>query len=340
MRCLLVALPLAFTACATTAGTASTSDASRPLARYGTHTITVGEADERAKDELFKLRAQEHELRTDAAERIALEAIVREAALKENTTEEKWLEAQVEASVKEPTEEDLHQLYDKVKGRIDPADGFETVRPMLVDAAKNEARRKRVRDLFAELLTKAHYEVLVAEPVAPRKDVPTTGPTKGVATAPVTIVEFADFQCPYCGKAAATAAQVLAAYPGQVKLVFRHFPLSFHERAPLAGQAAACADEQGKFWAYHDALFGSGGALEESDLVAQAEQVGLDRTRFAECLASPRGKAVVARDLEEGKRLGVTGTPAFFINGVMISGAQPEAAFRKIIDRELAKPAK
>jgi protein-disulfide isomerase len=150
----------------------------------------------------------------------------------------------------------------------------------------------------------------------------------------VTIVVFADFECPYCSRAAETVEKVRRAYGDKVRLVFRHFPLSFHPKAPLAAQAGACADEQGRFWELHDALFESG-ELEPDALKAQASRLGLDGKQFDACLDSGRAAAIVERDQAAGAKLGVTGTPAFFINGVMLSGAQPEEAFHRIIDEEL-----
>jgi protein-disulfide isomerase len=157
---------------------------------------------------------------------------------------------------------------------------------------------------------------------------------RGEASAPITIVEFADFECPYCSRAAETVEKVRAAYPGKVKLVFRHFPLSFHPKAPKAAEAAACADEQGKFWQMHDALF-EGQDLELEAMKANAQRLGLDAAKFDACLDSGRMAALVKRDQAAGNKAGVTGTPAFFINGVMLSGAQPEEAFHKVIDEEL-----
>jgi protein-disulfide isomerase len=151
----------------------------------------------------------------------------------------------------------------------------------------------------------------------------------------VTIVEFADFECSYCARASETLTQVLAAYPTQVRVVFRHFPLSFHARAPKAAEAGACADEQGRFWELHDALFESQ-ALELEELKEQAGRVGLDRARFDACLDSGKMKGRVARDQDAGQQAGVSGTPAFFINGIALSGAQPEETFRRIIDQELS----
>jgi len=129
----------------------------------------------------------------------------------------------------------------------------------------------------------------------------------------------------------------VADYPGKVRLVFRHFPLTSHTKAPKAGEAAACADEQGRFWDMHDALFAADGAIDVPALKAEAGKLGLDQKKCDECLDSGRMASVVQRDLEAGEALGVRGTPAFFVNGLMLSGAQPEEEFKKLIDKELAE---
>ena len=124
-------------------------------------------------------------------------------------------------------------------------------------------------------------------------------------------------------------------YAGKVKLVFRHFPLDFHDKAPKAAEASLCAADQKKFWEFHDVLFKNQDKLSIEDLKATATTLGLDATKFNECLDSGKMKKVVEDDTAAGKKVGVTGTPAFFINGTMLSGAQPIEAFKEVIDAEL-----
>ncbi len=336
------ALAIVFGAAACVTPSAATApkpaaDAAQPIARFGSRVITQADVEAKAGDDFAKLADELYELRTQTAERIALEAIVADSAKKEGVTEEQWLETRIETGLHAPTEDEMQTLFEKVKSKVPPGAGYDDVKPQLKAALQREARGNRARELFKEILKHAGYEVILAEPSHPKKEVDATGPSRGPAGARVTIVEFADFQCPYCSRAAHTVDGVLTAYSGQVRLVFRHFPLSFHEKAPLAAEAAACADEQGRFWAYHDVLFDHQDALEASDLQAHALTAGLDAAKFTACLSSGRAKKAVERDMEVGKRLGITGTPAFFINGTELSGAQPEEAFRKVIDRELEK---
>jgi protein-disulfide isomerase len=166
----------------------------------------------------------------------------------------------------------------------------------------------------------------------------TGAPAKGPAEAPVTIVEFSDFQCTYCLRSKPTVAQVLERYPGKVRLVFKHFPLDFHKDAPLAHRAALAANEQGKFWEMHDLIFANQSRMGRDDLIAHAKTLGLDMPRFLKDFDDSRFIAFMDRDLAEGAKVGVDGTPTFFINGTALVGAQPLDAFTAVIDKALGVP--
>jgi protein-disulfide isomerase len=162
-------------------------------------------------------------------------------------------------------------------------------------------------------------------------------PAAGPQSAKVTIVEFSDFQCPYCSKASKTVQQLREAYGDKVRIVFKEHPLPFHDNASLAAQAAAEANAQGSFWPFHDRLFANQKALARTDLEATAQSLGLDMARFRSALDSGTHKAHVEQDSAQASALGATGTPAFFINGRLLSGAQPIEVFKQAIDEELAR---
>jgi protein-disulfide isomerase len=151
----------------------------------------------------------------------------------------------------------------------------------------------------------------------------------------VTIVEFTDYQCPYCHRAQGVMDQVLARYAGKVRLVHLEFPLDGHPGAVPAARAARCAGEQGKFWEYHRSLMTAPGALDDADLKGRAASLQLSASAFASCLASDRHDDAIQASLAQGEGLGVTGTPAYFVNGRMLSGARPLEAFTEVIDGEL-----
>jgi protein-disulfide isomerase len=162
-------------------------------------------------------------------------------------------------------------------------------------------------------------------------------PFWGPADAPVTIIEFSDFQCPYCARfVTQTLPQIKQEYEGKIRFVFRDFPLSqLHENAEKAAEASECADDQGKFWEYHDKLFNSQSALDVASLKSYASQLGLDTGAFDQCLDSDKYAQEVQKDLQDGDSYGVTGTPAFFVNGLLVVGAQPFATFKAAIDAAL-----
>lgn len=162
---------------------------------------------------------------------------------------------------------------------------------------------------------------------------PTTTTGDGV----VTIVEYSDFECPFCARALPTLEQVKNTYGDMVVIEYKHFPLSFHPNAQKAAEASECARDQGEFWPYHDILFANQDALTVPDLKGYAADLGLDTNTFNSCLDSGEKAGIVAADMAEGRAFGVTGTPAFNIGGELLVGAQPFSAFKEIIDRKLAE---
>jgi protein-disulfide isomerase len=208
--------------------------------------------------------------------------------------------------------------------------------------------------------TSVKREISTPPPVEepqPAKPTADDDPSLGDENAPVTIIEFSDFQCPYCGATVGKNEGLISRFKaqdpswepavsniikdyvetGKVRLVFRDFPLSFHENAQKAAEAGECADDQGKFWEYHDILFENQNALTVDDLKGYAADLDLDTEEFNSCLDSGKYTAEVQKDLADGQAAGVSGTPAYFINGVLVSGAQPYSVFKQVIEAELAK---
>ncbi len=164
-------------------------------------------------------------------------------------------------------------------------------------------------------------------------------PTRGPATAPISLVEFSDFECPFCAVTAPVVRQLLLAYPSQLRFAFKHYPLPMHKESPLAHEAALAAGAQGKFWEMHDVLFDGQDKLTRDDLIAKAKQLNLDVLRFTKDLDSHRFKSQVEADRQEGNRLGVDGTPFFFLNGHAISGGVGLPEFKQLIDAALKESA-
>ena len=269
-------------ACATVQP-AQKDDGPTPIvAKYGDKVIRQAEVDAKVADELLKLQEQEFELRAEAADRIAIEALVETKAKAAGQTEDEWLAKNVESGLKEPSETEMLALFDKARARLPPEVTYEEVKPQIRQAVQREERTRKAREVFGQLKKEAGFVMVLEGPVKPRKTVDATGPSRGNAAAKVVIVEFADFECQFCAKAHETVRTVLKAYGDKVRLVFRHYPLSFHPKAPKAAEATACADEQGKFWELHDALFESQ-ELDVDSLKMQAKRAGVDETKFSSC---------------------------------------------------------
>jgi protein-disulfide isomerase len=160
-------------------------------------------------------------------------------------------------------------------------------------------------------------------------------PSRGPENARITMVEFSDFECPYCSLAAKQVNAIMAAYPKDLKVIYKQYPLSMHPNAPLAAAASLAANEQGKFWPMHDLLFANYRKLRRENILAWAQEIGLDMTRFQADLDSPKYKAVVQKDLADGEGLGIYGTPAFFINGKRYNGPFEIELLKPILDAEL-----
>jgi protein-disulfide isomerase len=241
---------------------------------------------------------------------------------------------EITSKVAPVTDQDVTSWYNANQDRVQGATLDQVRQP--IQQLLRQQRLQTVRDAYVERLKlKTPVRILLE---APRVQVEAAGrPSKGPADAPVELIEFSDFQCPFCLRAFPIVKQVMAAYPDSVRLVYRNYPLPGHPRARPAAEAAACAADQGKFWEYHDRLFENQDKLSDDDLKAHAVALGLDAAKFNACFDATAHKADVDADIAAGNEAGVTGTPAFFINGRLLSGAQPLEAFKQVIDEELQR---
>ncbi len=194
---------------------------------------------------------------------------------------------------------------------------------------KQEEARKKQEEMMA-----AQLEDQFKNPVAIELG---ASPSKGPAGAKITIIEFSDFQCPFCKRGKDTAEEVMKAYPNDVKLVFKHLPLPMHPEAMPAAKASLAAHKQGKFWEMHDALFENQGGLGADFYTAQAAKLGLNVEKFKTDMADPKLEELVKADMAIAEKHEIRGTPGFFVNGVAVRGAYPVDHFKKIIDRLLSK---
>ena len=236
----------------------------------------------------------------------------------------------------EVSDEQVTAFYEQNKAKMGGA-----TRDQVADRIRSFLDEKRTPEVAAALRKRAQID-RAARAAAHHGG--GRGPSLGPADAPVTIVEFSDFQCPFCGRASGTVKQIHQRYPKQVRIVYRNLPLeAIHPNSRNAAEAAACADAQGRFWDFHDRLFANQRALAPEDLQRYAKEIGLDTAAFDQCVKDRKSQARVDGDLaaaneaatDAGKR--GLGTPAFFVNGVLLSGAKPADEFYRLIDAELAR---
>jgi len=307
-------------------------NASDPIAIVAGQPIYEQEVVRSLGPQLLQLRNQEYQLKSKALDDLIRQKLIEAEANKQGISAQELLEQEVDSKLVDPTDAEVEAFF---LGQNRANERFDQVKEQF-RATLKRARLYRQRQAYADSLRSKMEVAILLRP--PSSDV-TYDPSRvrGDSKAPVTIVEFSDFQCPYCKQAATTMNDLLSKYNGRVKLAFRDFPLrEIHPQAQIAAEAARCACDQGKFWEFHDALFANQSKLDEAALIAQARVLGLNESSFQSCLTSGKFKAKIEADLQEGSRVGVSGTPGFFINGVFLNGAQPQAEFERIIDNALA----
>lgn len=304
-----------------------------PVAIVAGTPIAAKEVDDLVRAQLMDLRAREHQLRSQALDALVTQALLEKEAAARGVTPEALHKTEVEDRAL-VTDADAKSYYDANRSRFGATAEADALRQIKAGLAQQHQAERRAA--FSRELRKKYEVKVLLEPYRVPVEVG-SAPVRGNPGAPVTVVEFSDFQCPYCVRARPTVNRVRETYGDKVRWVFRHFPLDFHAQAEKAGEGAACAGEQGKFWEMHDLLWANTAKLQAADLKAHAATLGLDGPKFGECLDSGRYAGLVAADLEAGQGYGVSGTPAFFVNGRPLVGAQPFDAFAQVIDDELQR---
>jgi protein-disulfide isomerase len=288
------------------------------MAMVGGALITQAEIEQALRLPLYELEMERYRLTRRRLDQMIVERLLARAASAQGQSVSAFVSAEVQGRIA------------AIPPEADPAK--QAARNVLV----RERATQALQELVARLSREAGVTVTLHPPDAPVMTIPVgDDPAWGSPAAPVTIVEFADFECPACKDSLPVLRQLRDLYKDQVRLVYRDFPLSSHPQARPAAEAAHCAHEQGQFWAYHDALFAQAPDLKTSDYVTLADQLGLNPAEFTACLAGTRPKAAVARDLADAQGLGLSGTPTFFINGRYLSGFQSLETLRQHIEREL-----
>jgi protein-disulfide isomerase len=337
----LAALMVVLTACSSTSAQQPRHVApTEAIATVGGAPITLAEVDDKALEQPVsnfgseKLSQALYEARRQALDEIVANRLMDAAAKAQGIDRSALIEKEITAKVAPVSDTDVATWYQANQGRLQGAPLDQVRQP--IRAYLTQERMQGVRASYVDSL-KAKTDVRVMLDPPRQKVASANSPSKGPANAPIEMIEFSDFQCPFCLRANPTVQQVLQTYGDKIKFVYRHYPLPNHPSARPAAEAAACAAEQGKFWPYHDMLFASPGKLSDADLKQDAAALSLDTAQFNSCVDTHKLKAVVDADVKDGEEAGVNGTPAFFINGRMLSGAQPFEAFKRIIDEELTR---
>ena len=355
----LLAVPLLLTAC-NKPGTGSVVAAATPdgsatavAAKVGSRSFSNADLDARLKadfealrtraaaaeaqlktqmDDIQKqVREQEYNLRKKALTEVLFEMEAQSRGVSRN----ELIAQEVTSKSSQVSPQDVDALWESVKSgaRGSSKEQLKSQLETMVVQRKTETQLGRYQ---LELFKKYNVSFVGLRPSRTTVSIPGDAPVRGPKDAPVTIVEFTDYQCPYCQQAQQYVDRVMAAYPDKVRLVYQEFPLDFHGQAKPAGVAARCAGEQGKFWEMHEGLLRSPGAFDTPDLERRAAGLGLDAQKFAACIASNKYDAVIQKAISNGQSIGVSGTPTFFLNGRSFSGAQPFEVFERMIEEELA----
>ncbi len=313
-----------------------TQPGSVPVATLNGKAITAAEIETFLGSKLLKTRQQEFELKSEGIRDYAFRQLQDAEAARLGINRDALYKRNVTDKAGEPTEEEVTTLLNRVRSRL-PGDDAQA-RQEVVKFLREQRRFDREAVYRDELFAKASLKVLL-EP--PRAAIPVEAddPFSGRADAPVTVVEFTDFQCPFCKNTNAMLKQLRSDYGDRLRVVYKQLPLGMHAQARGAAEAALCANDQGKYGELRDWMFNNPSLLKPAALVEQAGVLGMKVDRFRQCLDGQAKAAAVDVDVKLAEELGASGTPTYFVNGRLMEGARSVEDFKRVIDEELARPA-
>ena len=319
---------------------AGTGSQDQVVATVGDRTFTLKEVEARwqAEDPAERARVSQllYQHRRQSIDMLIGDHLIEGAAKKAGLTKEKYLEAELEKRRGPITDADVQKVFEENRDRV----GLSTIADLKESITKFIAGNRDAQNLaimVGELKAAGPAVSIALDPPRYEVAIAAHDPSRGPANAPITIVEFSEYQCPFCARVTPTLKAIEQKYAGKVRLVFKDFPLQNHQQAPKAAEAAHCAGDQGKYWELHDRLFANQQLLQVPELKKHAAAVGLDQAAFDQCLDSGKHTENVQADIEQGSQMGVGSTPTLYINGRLVTGAQPLAVFENIIDEELAR---
>jgi protein-disulfide isomerase len=304
----------------------------RVLARVNGRAITQKEVDKNVVAQTLPLEEKLYAIRKVALENLITSRVLEDEAKKKGISVAK-LRQELSAGPVLVTEAQVEQAYAENSSFFASMSPDEAKERLRLDL-ESQQRMTHYRTALAKLKASANVEIVLDQPRLPGVPGDATAPRSGPDNAPVTIIEYSDFECTYCRGVQPALKQVLQSFKEQVRLVFKHLPLDVHEHALSAAQAAVCAAQENKFWPFHDALFASD-TLDRNSLEAAAISAGVDLSHFTSCLSSETSDSYVRLHMREANQLGVTSTPTFLINGRIARGALTFEQFKTIIEEEL-----
>ncbi len=305
------------------------------VARYDEQVISSAELDEMVYAKLIAIRQQEYDIKRQQLEQTIFERLLEQAAQAEDLTTEQYVQREVNDKLAQPSDEEIQKVLDQYRSRLNPDEA--QARQQVVSYLQQQQTGKLSGELKERLFTAANVEIML-EPIRFEAIVSDNDPSRGGdASAPVTIIEYTDFQCPFCSRVQPTINAVLEQYGGSVRHVFKQLPLPMHAQAKLGAEAALCAGDQGQFWEMHDWLFANKNSINRDALSAQGATLGLDVGEFNGCIDAQKYIGQIDEDIKEANSFGITGTPGFLINGRVLRGAVPLEQFQAVINEELGK---
>ena len=306
------------------------------VATYAGKSITEEQLDKTIQRDLEKLEKERYNLRIQAIQKMVIADMI------ETQVEERFLRSgqvvvdnYVEENMVPPARGDIEEFFVKSIQPMATEAVFDDFHDRISDYLSGEARKKAMREYFLLLQRESGLKILLEEPVRARVELDAVGAAKGAEAPLVRVVEFGDFQCPFSARLRPRLDALVRAFPDKVRVIFKHFPVPAHVDARGAAEAALCAGEQGKFWDYHDRLFDNQSRLEFEDLERYAELAKLDGDDFIECLSTKRQRPALKRDLQVGEDVGVPGTPAVYVNGLLLDAVDLES-LKAAVQAELA----
>jgi protein-disulfide isomerase len=290
--------------------------------------LTDADLEHKMSGSLLQARYQYYMSERKALDQLVDDQLLALAAERRHVTVDQLLDKEIYKDIKDPTEDQLQVYYEGMESD----QSYEAVHDQVLDHIRQLRRDKARAAFIKDLHTQANLRILLEPPVAEvNLD---QAEVKGSKTAQVVLLEFADYECPYCQKVNPLMQKLKDEYGDKLTIAYKDFPLPMHHRSQKAAEAARCAGEQGKYWEYHDVLYYSR-MLDVNDLKKHAQVLKLDEAQFNKCLDGGGEAEAVKKNLEEGKRLGLSGTPSFFVNNHFFHGAVDYNTLREMVEQQL-----